>query len=179
MTALEFIASLVESLAWPTAVIVLVILLREDLSKILSRLVRLKHNDTELEFESELDRVSKDAESMNLELASSVRTEKYKNLEPRQAVLEAWLGIEGLLVRRISEKGDEPDCYVPHSYLGSKSTLTEVGLTLEQYRLTQELRSLRNKAAHAPDFSLSAEATSRYVQLASSLYEQLSKQFAP
>jgi hypothetical protein len=49
MDAFSFAASLIQSLAWPAAVIIIVCLFRQRLIELLPN-IRLKHKDTELSF---------------------------------------------------------------------------------------------------------------------------------
>ncbi len=50
MDTLEFIASIIDSLAWPLAIVVLIFILRMPLGKLIPFLERLKFKGLELDF---------------------------------------------------------------------------------------------------------------------------------
>ena len=54
MDTLTFIAKLVEFLAWPTAAVIVVVLLRDELRRLLSLVKKLKAGPVEAEFEREV-----------------------------------------------------------------------------------------------------------------------------
>ena len=54
MDWLQFLSSVVGSLAWPATVLALVVLLRAPVTRVLLTLTRLKYKDLELDFGREL-----------------------------------------------------------------------------------------------------------------------------
>ena len=91
-------------------------------------------------------------------------------LNPRSAVLEAWRGIEESAIRVVQDKA----LYVPeresHSPLAVIRVLNRENiLSAEDVSLYHELRTLRNQAAHAQDFSPTTVAALSYIELASRL----------
>ena len=56
MDILTFIAKSIEYLAWPVSAIVICIILKSPIEKLLGRLNKAKHKDTELEFNSDIQR---------------------------------------------------------------------------------------------------------------------------
>src|ERR1043166_4069973 len=67
MNVLQFLASLVGSLAWPITIVVLVYLLRVPLVKILLTLTRLRYKDLELDFGREIKQLEKDARALDID----------------------------------------------------------------------------------------------------------------
>ena len=57
MDTLSFIAKLFEHLAWPISAVIICIVLKTPIENLLSRLNKAKHKDTELEFNSDIQRV--------------------------------------------------------------------------------------------------------------------------
>ena len=57
MNWLQFIAALIDSVAWPTAIVVLVIVLRTQIRSLLATLTSLKYKGLELDFGRELKKV--------------------------------------------------------------------------------------------------------------------------
>ena len=60
MDWLQFLASIIGSLAWPLALVVIVLILRRQLVDILRRLKRLKYGEAEAEFGEKLEEVEED-----------------------------------------------------------------------------------------------------------------------
>ena len=54
MDWLEFVSAMVQSLAWPAALMICVLLLKEPLSDRMKELIKLKYKDFELEFDKRL-----------------------------------------------------------------------------------------------------------------------------
>ncbi len=95
-------------------------------------------------------------------------------VNPRSAVLEAWRGIEESAIRVVQKKA----LYVPeresHSPFAVIRVLNKENvLSAEEVALYHDLRSLRNQAAHAQDFSPTTDAALSYIELASGLRRAL------
>lgn len=54
MDWLEFVSAMVQSLAWPAALMICVLSLKEPLSDRMKELIKLKYKDFELEFDKRL-----------------------------------------------------------------------------------------------------------------------------
>jgi hypothetical protein len=67
MDILTFIAKLIEHAAWPISAVIIGIVLRSPIEKLLSRLNKAKHKNTELDFNPDVQRVSS-----NIEGSSSI-----------------------------------------------------------------------------------------------------------
>lgn len=63
MDVLTFISELIKSLAWPVAIIILVILLRKPIVELIPLLRRLKYKDLELEFSQEVTELKAEVEA--------------------------------------------------------------------------------------------------------------------
>jgi hypothetical protein len=91
-------------------------------------------------------------------------------VNPRSAILEAWRGVEAAALRVVSSRG----IFVPEREASSPfavtRALTKEGiLSSEDLSLFHELRSLRNQAAHADDFSPTLDAAINFIELAGRL----------
>src|SRR5262249_6216336 len=125
---LAFIASLVRSLAWPVAVVVLVIVLRKQLAALfaglaarLADLGKLSAMGVDLEFETRVEEVARDAEQLApppekplpaaesdvLDLARQMA-----DVAPRPAVVTAFANVEGAL-RQAAKRALGSDAAAP------------------------------------------------------------------
>src|SRR6266702_978293 len=105
MDWLTFVSSLVHSLAWPGAVVGIVLLLRRSLNKLLPELNRLKYKDLELDFGRQVAQAKAEVEASpaprqlpearQLQLGPDTEyLSALAEISPRAAVLEAWLPLE-------------------------------------------------------------------------------------
>lgn len=183
MDTLSFIAKLVEFLAWPFAMVIVVLLLRGEIKGLFRYVKRLKAGPVEAEFEREVKELKATAEAQPSLLPPPEGATPEKQLllqlvqiNPRSAVLEAWRGIEDASIRVIQTKG----FYVPerqsNSPLAVIRSLNKEGiLNADEVALYHDLRSLRNQAAHASDFSPTTDAALNYIELAGRLRQVLEK----
>jgi len=124
---LTFVTKLLETLAWPTVVIVLFLLLRKPMAAAIAawETVKLKYKDWEAEIKWRIGQVMEKAEDafLETEVVSTTTTttgdpnrlvqneavldmyRKLIDISPRSAVLEAWMEIEKEL-RRIMENSE-------------------------------------------------------------------------
>lgn len=173
----QFLSSIVESLTWPTVVVLLVILLRKPLSGLLPLLERMKFKDFEIGFAQKLGDAKTDFSKLELKesgrLQGDARVEAAEQLTsvyPRGAVLEAWIMLETSAIKALREVA--PDLQV--SQMKNPASLAKL---LQQYGLLtddgvrsfSDLRFLRNAAAHAGELNLSENQAAEYIKLASDM----------
>src|ERR1051325_1135276 len=108
MDWLAFFASIIASLAWPLTVIILVILLRDPLTRVLLTLTHLKYKDLEIDFKRELEELEEKAKAIDVkpQLPEIRASEKKDTLQflaearqlaaqwPEGAVTLAWQAVE-------------------------------------------------------------------------------------
>ena len=171
---MEFMASLVRSLAWPTAVAVVVVVLRRSIGDALRRGVRrLKAGPVEVEFDEELAEVRDDL-ARSPELAT-VDTRpapaglgdelgRLVDLSPRTAVMEAFARIEASLRDRLAEAGvATPDRGGPAlARLACQHRL----ISEESVRAVEGMAVLRNLAAHGRADEIDTARAEDYIALA-------------
>lgn len=182
MDLLAFVASLVQSLAWPAAVVLIVLAFRQSLAKLIPGLHRLKYKDVELEFGRQLQEVRQElgptptqpalpapAESGRAALPEPKGTTRYyqslAEISPRAAILEAWLDFE--LAANAAVESIQPSTKGrPLSMPRLFSVLAEADLlsSSEVDALTR-LRALRNQVVHGPEPDLSADIIAEYALL--------------
>jgi hypothetical protein len=105
MDWLQFIASIIGSLAWPAAMVLVVLLLRRAIFSVLPRLRRLKYGDAEAEFGEKLEQVEEEiAElpaptSLPKKVEQTVqRLDDIGDFSNNSAVFVAWLSIESAIL---------------------------------------------------------------------------------
>lgn len=182
MSTLEFLASIVDSIAWPAAVLVVIVVFRRPLRAMLAGdIKRWKAGPSGLEVEYwnsrlEAARLELETESPQLELKTADESvpgdggledlRELAALSPRSAVLESFVRIE----RALSEVLDSAQSPPPPGPSG--------GLRLARYAGALKLISpatvdsvegmsvLRNLAAHGADENLDSKRALEYVDLA-------------
>ncbi|HEJ6164781.1 TPA: hypothetical protein SL829_002110 [Pseudomonas aeruginosa] len=111
MDWLQFSASVIGSLAWPAAVVVLVLLLRQPLAKLIPLIRTLKYKELQIDLGEQLQKVRAEVEATTDELtpdASGLASFKsVAETDPRAAILSAWFPVEREL-RDMANKADLP-----------------------------------------------------------------------
>jgi hypothetical protein len=155
MNWLQFLASLVSSLAWPIAVIVFVILLRIPITRVLLTLTRLKYKELELDFGRELKQLEQEAKAINItpQQPKSIAPTKRDSLQlleeatrlaqdfPESAVVVGWQAVEGELMSAVMRVRD--------SALKNAQLLTDQNRIDDRtLAILDRMRILRNKVVH-------------------------------
>ena len=165
MNWLSFFSAVIDSLAWPVAIIFIVFMLKKPLSTLLPMLRNLKYKDLELDFGKELRKIEDRAKQV-LPAESKPKLIKEKPKErnsaqiikeakrlfeefPEPAVALAWSAVEVELMEAINRTASSPD-YPPHnSTLKTAMYLKEAGyLGEEKIELINRMTNLRNIAVH-------------------------------
>ncbi|WP_422422736.1 hypothetical protein [Pseudomonas sp. GZD-222] len=156
MDWLQFFSSVVGSLAWPAAVITLVILLREPLGKLLPLIRTLKYKEWQIDVGQELDavKVSVEATADQPDERAEEPTPVFRQLahiEPRAAVLSAWapveLALKDLGLKHGIYKLGMP-IYVVADGLSKAGILDSI-----TYEALGRLKRIRNEAVHLAPIS--------------------------
>ena len=172
MDVYTFLSELVKALSWPIAVILIVFILRKPLSGLIPLLQRFKYKDLELEFGQRVERVRAGVRSelpmepplTSLPAEVQDRILKLSETSPRSAILEAWRELE----LRLHEAASTMPEFRSSRH---QSPLDAIHMLQKSERLSpqvsavvQDLRALRNRAAHATDFALSCESAQEYLR---------------
>jgi hypothetical protein len=163
---------LIKAIAWPVTVIWLGYLFRADLRLLLSRVSTLKYKDVEANFGKKLSEAERKAENiidstpLNNESDITLKEQllRIAEISPRAAVVEAWTLIETAAMRNGLWSGDaikrtNPRIIIEHLSKSGK-------FSKESLELINELRQIRNRASHLPDFAISQSEAERYLELA-------------
>jgi hypothetical protein len=171
MDILTFFAQVIESVAWPIATVVILISLREEIHRLLLRTKRIKHNDTEVEFNDEVKAATVEASKSLPELPNSKshndKIIKLAMLSPRGAILESWLGVEEVLNNYAKRHGLEQTEKRPfniQSLIFHELDNQQVGKGVID--MLQRLRKIRNDAVHLRDYDIEPSSAIEFIELA-------------
>lgn len=192
MDTLTFIAHLVEALAWPASVVLLVFMLRNPLGELIPLLRKLRYREIEMEFSREIAELKAEAlpapkqpalpasisndeqlaaEQLPDEL-SAKRDEliRMASFSTRVAIMEAWLEVEAAAVEVASSFWNSPpsDTFKNFPRMGEYLLRCKV-IDQNQLETFRRLQQLRNKAAHAQELDLNEDDARSYVELALAL----------
>lgn len=178
MDWLTFISNLVESLAWPTAVVIIAIVLREEVGRLLSKISRIRHNDTEVEFRNELAAAKKEAEKTLPNYKSTIlnmrQTSELARLSPRGAIIESWLKIEEALLKYAKRHGIQVNKNKPFTIRELHfHTLDYGNVGKGVFEMLERLRRTRNEAVHLSDAQIEEELAAEYVELANRVIQRI------
>lgn len=178
---LDAMAKLIAAFAWPGTAITILLLLRPEIKNLLSRVKRGKFGSAEIELAEYLHDAAEQSErELPLTTPPADAIEKATN-DPRGTVLSAWIDVEAAL-RNLLKARDlgKGHTRIDKRPLTSIRLLQEAGILSPNYiALFQDLRVIRNAAAHSSDFSLPAESVVQFVQLTEELTAELRRQAEP
>jgi hypothetical protein len=184
----DFIASLIDSLAWPGAVVVLILLLRQHIGELLRRpMSRLSVGPLEVEWDRTVVATLRELEAppsarnggMDVP-PGSVITDLWRlaDVAPAAVVVEGFSRIGQALARRLGAGLDD----VPRASPRELARLAREHdlITDETVRAIDGLAALRNIAAHLPDDKeiTSTEAT-EYLRLVEAVLYAVSTGMKP
>lgn len=158
MDGLQFLSSLIGSLAWPAAVVWLAFLLRHPLEKLIPRVRVVKYGDLQVDLATQIEEVKEQVEASG-EAAAAPSPEpnlSFKALaqaDPRAAILSAWIPVEVQLNEITAKSGTQLVAGKPA--LAQLMKLQEIGV-LDNFmaRTLAKLRRIRNTAVHLTDDSV-------------------------
>ena len=173
-----FVTKILSESAWPAVVLVCILLLRRPLSHLLPLLRTAKYKDFELHFGQKLEELERRADAAKLpepeprpgirDVPASLgdRMALIAAISPRAGIVEAWRHVDRAL-RSFMSSADKP-AHLPPGRLVA-IMYKEGMLDAETIALIDELRQLRNEAAHADQFDLGPDQAQHYTDLAQRL----------
>jgi hypothetical protein len=187
---LEFLASLIKSLAWPITLVILVFLFRVPIRRALLSLTRLKYKDLELDFGQELKQLKKEAKAIDITpqppktIAPTKRDSSQLLQEAAQlaqhfaepAVAVAWQAVEDELMQAVMRLAVSPDYPVHNSALKNAELLrAQNAIDQRTLELLNRMRNLRNMAIHGTHVgaSITIDDALEFIALARGVLEKL------
>ncbi len=172
---MNFTLELVELLIWPLLVLMILGYCRQPLLSLVPMLKRLRFRELEVEFDRQLRETKETADKL-LTKDSTLKSRLLQTLiqDPNAAVLEAWKSVETSAKKIIAtSQGDvEWDRDKPYKHLEDILTQEKL-LDADTAQVFSDIRQLRNKVSHAPDFKLSAIEAVQYIELCDQLIHHL------
>lgn len=191
MDALQFIASVIHALAWPVAVVILVLILQKPLRKLLTELTRFRYGDMEIDFGREVQSLERRARTAGLRVPDRLPRAEPEERDPAQiigdaarlaadfpepAVGLAWTAVEHELMQAVMRLTISPD-YPPYNApFKNIALLHEHGYIDGQTReLLQRMRNLRNAAVHPSrgTVQVSSDEVREFIALTEAVTEKL------
>ena len=175
---MDLVVNLIVGIAWPVAVVWIAYVFKGELKSLLRRVSQLKYKDLEAQFGAGLALAESEVSSLQAAPPAAPRPELLSKLEslrrisdvsPRAAILEAWVLVEDAAGRSGFVQGASIPRINPHLYV---EELVRLGkLPAGSDSLLDQMRKLRNQAAHMPDFTVDQDEADRYLQLATRMSE--------
>lgn len=176
---MELFVTLLTGIAWPVAVVWIAYLFKGELRSLLHRMSQLKYKDVEAKFETGLAeaeaRVSTIEQITPSALPHPEITSKLEllrriaDVSPRAAIMEAWVLIEEAAGKSGFVQGAATPRVNPHLFV--EELVRRGKLPKGSDSLLDQMRKLRNQAAHLPEFSVNQDEADRYLQLAARMSE--------
>jgi hypothetical protein len=174
---MEIFVRLIEALIWPITVFVLAFMFKTELKKIFTRLINLKYKDLELKFGQELENVEQKILEIKAKSPKEIsktseeeieyeniftRLIKISEISPRAAITAAWFELENAVVT-VARK-NKIEVKRPTNITSLVRQLKNLNYIDEHFlSVFEDLRRLRNEAAHAPDFALTQNEAEKYI----------------
>lgn len=172
MSFAEFLASTIDSLAWPVILAWLAVRFKDSIGALIGRLTLFKYKGLEAEFEQKLEQIGSPPTEPSApggesdEGAATISIFDLADISPRAAIMESWIKIERATRDYLNSVGIERR----KSYQGLHRLPSEIRKPLEPILSAyQELRLLRNKAANAHDIDLNSDLAREYADIALSV----------
>lgn len=174
MDILTFIVELAKALAWPAAAMLLALSFRSQLTELSRAMTKGKLGGLEFEFSQ---RVADAIASVPDLPATPIPPDLIGLTEtnPRGAIVEAWLAVEEEIITVALTLGltSATARRYPNAAV---QAIAKSGLLSKNHILAvSELRQLRDRATHDPDFAPDPNAVISYVRLANDLNNELKK----
>ena len=174
------VAEVVKAIAWPLAVVVIILLLRRRLDRLIPLLKRLKYGDFEAEFSKELEVAQQEAAKLPAPLVRAVEEsesaretiERLMSLAealPDVAILEAWSALEAA-IRRAAQRLQLSIPLNARIRTIISKLRDERLLRPEMARLFTALFNIRNLLVHSPsDRSVSPNEAKEFISMVATL----------
>lgn len=173
---LNFIASVIASLAWPVAIIVVASIFRRHIFQLLGRIRKASYGDAEVEFDKQLDETEPKVAELETaqphadnppEESVDNEFEKSAKQSPRLAVLNDWIKIEEAITSLAEAKGYTGPRAKSFSF-AFRNLSRDGAISPDLHEVIAELRSLRNIAIHArSELEVSFDEAQRFHDMAS------------
>ena len=171
---MEHMVKIIEILVWPGTVLISIYLLRKPLIELIPQLKKLKYKELEMEFDRELETLSKKSQESRSRLEVETPKEeeddyyiqRVKELSPRAAIMESWLGLESTAISTAQHFKITPEMKRVNFHMAVQALLKSNVLTDQDVANINDLRALRNKAAHEIEFPITEDEAAKFMEIA-------------
>ncbi|EAR08988.1 DUF4145 domain-containing protein [Reinekea blandensis] len=163
-TALNFL----DVLIWPVIVLTGLFLFRQPLLERLSHANKLKYKDLEIEFSEDIQTVQQVAQQAFPIQQQDIKAQLLARAVhfPSTTIRDAWREVDQAALALLQLHDADDDISDDTRFKDIADALMDENLlSTKQIKLFHELRRLRNKAAHAEDFTVSTADAIQYVEL--------------
>lgn len=169
---LDFVGTIVSSLAWPLAILFIVYILRNSIEKLISKITnlnKLTSNGIELEFFSEQiqevkiaveDETKDETNIQNLENSNLEYISEMAKIYPTAAVIESWKWVEDALSIKLYGH-TKPINSMKEFYKLFRNNYISNSL----FSSITKFRNIRNEASHYIGHTLTTEDALSYLQI--------------
>jgi hypothetical protein len=172
MDTLSFIAAVTEALAWPLATLGIALLFRKQLVDLLRTIKKGKVGPAEFDFEREIKAIESVASGLP-SAASQPHAAIEATANPRGAILDAWIKLEDHAID-YALRNDLVRPTARRNPGGAVRGIINSGHLSDLNRqVLEQLKELRDLAAHDPDFNPNPDSVLTYVRLAADIGQQL------
>lgn len=172
-------SNIVEALAWPVTVLIVLALFRKELSALFGRIRKGQFGDATVEFEAAVAVVEEMVQEKRgarraAHVPARVEDRELAEADPRGAVIRAWLRVESQARSALHRKGviDAGAAHAPIRRSLDEFVKQSGGLVEQDLMVFRELQTLRNKSVHDQSFRPSPESIIQYMALANELSEK-------
>lgn len=176
---MESLVKLIVGIAWPAAVVWVAYLFKGELRSLMSRISQIKYKDAVANFANKMEQAETTASSIphvpansppQPEISSKLESlRRIADVSPRAAIMEAWVLVEDSAARSGHIQGTTVPRVNARSFV--EDLIAGGKLPAESGLLIEQMRKIRNQAAHLPDFVISQDEADRYLQLAARVSE--------
>ncbi|WDG42879.1 hypothetical protein PUP72_02460 [Pseudomonas synxantha] len=180
MDWMQFVSALVSALAWPSAVVVVVCLLKNPILGLIPKIRSFKYGELHVDLTEALQSLQEDLPAAPSEpeaQPSKPRVEisiplQIAAVSPRAGMIAAWLEVESALNVVLTREGEErPDLLPPRKKLDLAFNLGHIDR--QQHDAFVRTSRLRNEAIHMLDRDITYEDAVAMVDVCKRLAESL------
>lgn len=172
MPFLEFLARVIEAIAWPATVMGIIYLLREPLTLVVPLIEQFQYKELTVCFRHDAEAALKavEAEAPELDRLEVVESEIS---DPRIAVIDAWRELEATAIEKFRQlvPSKDPERMGPERVLGYFEYMGALIPRTEQ--TLSQLRRLRNQAVHSPQQVVPLDGAKSFVKAARLIQSQI------
>lgn len=166
MGTLEFIASVVHSIAWPLALVVAILVFRRPLAERIRAIAKVSHGDTQVEFDQAARDVKASLAFTQVEPASSRFVAEMAAQLPERIgrIVRAWADIENWLREKVPAEGVDPSALSAPALI--EAALRRGVVTVDQAQTLRGLLAMRNLAVHGRTADIDEGRANEFLMLA-------------